>query len=52
MEEKLVCKYCNKELIPLTTRNDRLNRRYHPRCFQLVFNQFVEDEKKGEKTSK
>jgi hypothetical protein len=41
---KLICEYCKKTLIPFKTRKDWINRKYHLKCWQEKFDEFVRQE--------
>jgi len=44
MEEKIICSYCNKKIIPFKARNDWITRKYHLKCWQMRFDDFIREE--------
>jgi hypothetical protein len=43
-EEKVICSYCNKKLIPFKKRTDWIARKYHMKCWQQRFDDFIREE--------
>ena len=44
MDEKIICSYCNKKLIPFKKRSDWIGRKFHFSCWQERYNDFVRNE--------
>ena len=44
MDEKIICSYCNKKLIPFKKTNDWITRKYHKLCWQKKSEDFAHAE--------
>ena len=44
MDEKIICSYCNKKLVPFKTRTNWINRKMHLKCWKDKLDDFIRNE--------
>ena len=44
MEDKVICSYCNKKIIPFKLHKDWISRKYHRSCWQKKSDDFTNKE--------